>query len=1169
MSKKNTEVNELKFLMGGGEMGERIRTFNWVKTPLGPIEEWPQSLKTSVGLMLNSQHPMWIGWGPDVTFLYNDAYIQVLSLAKHPWALGKPTAQVWAEIWNICGPLADKVFHRGEASFLNDVRLFMNRGDFLEETFYSFSYSPIRDESGNVGGLFCPSAEVTARVLNTRRLRTLSELAAESLVEKSIQGACASAATILRKNPDDAPFVLIYLIDGEKRSAFLEQTVGMPKGMDRISPESVDLADATHEHRLWPLAEVVSTSKSQIVSLKGIEGFPLGATEQHITEAFILPLISRGQERTVGFLIAGINPNRRLDAEYRTFYELIAGHIATAIQNASAAEEEKRRADMLAELDRAKTTFFSNVSHELRTPLTLILGPLEDEMRESPKARERLELVHRNSLRLLKLVNTLLDFSRIEAGRVEASFEPTDLAAFTTELASVFRSGIEKAGLNLIVDCPPLAEPIYVDREMWEKIVFNLLSNALKFTAQGEIEIKLGEAKTAKTRRICLSVRDTGIGIAENELPRVFERFHRMKNTWARSHEGTGIGLALVQELALLHGGDVSVESVEGRGTIFSVWIPMGTGHLPRERISASRSPGPKSGGAQPFVEETLRWLPDDNGLTDAAYADAPSFTTNPALLDTLGKDESDRGRPDARIILADDNSDMRGYIHRLLAKQGYDVIAVGDGQAALEAARARPPSLVLSDVMMPRLTGFELLRELRNDPATKAIPIILLSARAGEEARVEGVEAGADDYLTKPFSARELIARVATHLELAQIRKEAQEAILDREERLRQALIEREKSEEKVRATLDSITDGLHVVDAKGRFTYFNASARRMLSAQGMDPDALMGRDYFEVFPETLTREVGLTMKRSLVERVPTEAENLYPPWQRWFSVRHYPMAEGGVSTFFQDITESKLARKALAESEQRLRTVNSQLADKAAHLESLVQQRTAKLRETIGELEAFSYSIAHDMRAPLRSLQGFSDILLNDYGDKLDSDGQRFLKRIAASAGRMDKLIQDVLNYSRVVRGELPLETVDLDALLHEIVDTYPAFTSDKADIVLQRPLPAVLGNEAMLTQIVSNLMGNAVKFVAPGVKPQVKIWAEERASHVRLYVKDNGIGIEPDQHEKIFSIFQQVNKDFEGTGIGLAIVKKAIERMGGKVGLQSELDQGSTFWIEIQAA
>jgi PAS domain S-box-containing protein len=256
-------------------------------------------------------------------------------------------------------------------------------------------------------------------------------------------------------------------------------------------------------------------------------------------------------------------------------------------------------------------------------------------------------------------------------------------------------------------------------------------------------------------------------------------------------------------------------------------------------------------------------------------------------------------------------------------------------------------------------------------------------------------------------------------------------------------------------------------------------------------------------------------------------------------------------------------------ARVESALREANALLADKAAHLEALVQQRTAKLRETIGELESFSYSIAHDLRSPLRSLQGFSDILLTDYGPKLGSECQRFLQLIAAAASRMDRLIQDVLSYSQVVRAEWPLETVDVGQLLREIVETYPMFAPDKAEILFQGPFPRVLGGEALLTQVFSNLLGNAVKFVAPGVKPQLKVWAERKGGWVRLLVRDNGIGIAADQHEKIFAIFQRANKAYEGTGIGLAIVKKAVERLGGKVGLQSELGRGSTFWVEVKQA
>src|SRR5579871_4593130 len=218
---------ETDFLAGSAEMGGRIRAFDWTRTPLGPIDSWPQSLKTSVSLILGSRHPMWIGWGPEMTFLYNDAYLHVLGYAKHPRALGRPAAEVWAEIWDVCGPLANKVFESGEASFVDDVRLFMDRGDFLEETFYSFSYSPIRDETGAVSGLFCPSTDVTPKVLNARRLGTLSALSANALIERTTAAACNTAMRILGKNPDDMPFALLYLADPKGDSARLEAAAGV------------------------------------------------------------------------------------------------------------------------------------------------------------------------------------------------------------------------------------------------------------------------------------------------------------------------------------------------------------------------------------------------------------------------------------------------------------------------------------------------------------------------------------------------------------------------------------------------------------------------------------------------------------------------------------------------------------------------------------------------------------------------------------------------------------------------------------------------------------------------------------------------------------------------------------------------------------------------------
>lgn len=462
------------------------------------------------------------------------------------------------------------------------------------------------------------------------------------------------------------------------------------------------------------------------------------------------------------------------------------------VREQSAREQERQRAESLAELDRTKTLFFSNISHEFRTPLTLSLAPLQDALSDrthplAPVHREQLELVHRNSLRLLKLVNTLLDFSRIEAGRMEAVYEPTDLAMFTTELASVFRSAIERARLRLIVDCPPLPEPVYVDREMWEKIVLNLLSNAFKYTFEGEIAVRLHPALAGD--RVILEIEDTGTGIAAEHLPHLFERFYQVRGVQARTYEGSGIGLALVRELIRLHNGTIDVRSIVGQGSCFAIAIPFGTEHLPSDRlrsdvgdrITTTRTPASTALSAAPYVEEAQRWLPQEAGEQRSKGAEE-SVEVRSSVSETRSSSSESPPALPARILLVDDNADMRDYLTRILSDR-FQVEAVADGAAALAAATERVPDLVLSDVMMPGLDGFELLRALRADPRTREIPIILLSARAGEESVVEGLEAGADDYLIKPFSAQELVSRVNGHLQMAQLRYESldQERTLNR----------------------------------------------------------------------------------------------------------------------------------------------------------------------------------------------------------------------------------------------------------------------------------------------------------------------------------------------------------------------------------------------------
>ena len=317
----------------------------------------------------------------------------------------------------------------------------------------------------------------------------------------------------------------------------------------------------------------------------------------------------------LGFLVAGIHPGRAFDDAYRQFVYRITEQITIGLASARAYEQERQRAEALAELDRAKTTFFSNVSHEFRTPLTLMLGPLEEVLPEaserlSPEHHEQLIAVRRNGLRLLKLVNTLLDFSRMEAGRVQASYQPTDLAGFTSEIASAFDSAMDNAGLRFSVACQPLAEPVYVDRDMWEKIVLNLLSNALKFTFEGEVDLTLKPVDGA----VELRVRDTGVGIPEEHRERMFERFHRIEGAAARTYEGTGIGLALVQELVKLHGGSVRVESAVGAGSTFTVTIPRGKEHLPAERIRPAQSLASTKIRAEAYIEEAQQWDGEESG---------------------------------------------------------------------------------------------------------------------------------------------------------------------------------------------------------------------------------------------------------------------------------------------------------------------------------------------------------------------------------------------------------------------------------------------------------------------------------------------------------------------------------------------------------------------------
>ncbi len=833
-------------LTGSGEMARLIRSYDWSRSLLGPVESWPQSLRTALSIMLASGYPMAIGWGRDYIFFYNDGYRPILGATKHPAALGRPTVETWPEIWDFVGSAFDGIMRSGGDFSARDQLLVLDRNGYLEECYFDFSYSAIRDEAGGVGGVLVTSSETTGRVLGERRLHTLRDLAARTASAQPAEAACSLAADALSENLADIPFAVLYLLDSEGQQARRAGIVGLSAD-SAAAPAIVALGGKAPEPHGWPLRRVAQSGQPILVEdvVTRFGQLPGGIWPETPQAALILPVARPGHDQPMGIMVVGISPRRALDEEYRTFLDLVAGQVATVVANARAYEEERKRAEVLAELDRAKTTFFSNISHEFRTPLTLMLGPLQDLLRYpddqiSQTARKELEVVHRNGLRLLKLVNTLLDFSRIEAGRIQAVYEPTDLAGFTAELAGVFRSAIERAGLRLAVDCPPLAlsDAVYVDRDLWEKIVLNLLSNAFKFTFDGEIVVSLRPAVDGTA--VELVVRDTGIGIPPEELPHLFERLYRIPDTRSRSHEGTGIGLALVQELVKLHGGAIRVESAVGQGTTFAVSIPTGVTHLPADRICRPRSQSSTALGTTPYIEEALRWILGSPGLGDGmAESKHIDGAVDPPTQTVDSGGQRAVASTGARVLIVDDNADMRGYLARLLSER-YHVQAVADGAAALATALANPPDLVLADVMMPGLDGVGLLRALRADPRTREVPVVLLSARAGEEAVIEGLERGADDYLVKPFSARELLARVDTHVELTRLRRETA--------RLTQQAFEAAETERvRLRDLFQQAPAGLAVLRGSEHvFEFVNE-----LSFQLIGPRDLVGKPIREALPE------------------------------------------------------------------------------------------------------------------------------------------------------------------------------------------------------------------------------------------------------------------------------------------------------------------------------
>jgi PAS domain S-box-containing protein len=1210
-----------QFLLGGGEMGKLIRSKDWSKTPLGSPDNWPQSLRTTVSLCLASNFPISIAWGPDRVQIYNDGYWPITG-NMHPKSMGQDFKECWFSAWPVIGQAFEEAT-LGKTSFLENQRIFLDRYGYKEETFFTLAFSPILDESGGVGGLFHPVIEQTQQTLAERRLHILHTIPDHTVNAKTAKEASALVAECLKDFALDIPFVLLYSIADDGKEANLESNVGV----EADSPLAKAKIGLQVQHQgNWPFTKVIQNAKAiQVDELETIFGkFSCGPYPEAPQQALIFPITLPGNAHNNYLLVTGVSSRRNLDEKYRLFYELLAEAIKNALAKAKAYEEERKKSETLAEIDKAKTIFFSNISHEFRTPLTLMLGSLEellnkpsDEIALSDKVA--IETSHRNALRLLRLVNNLLDFSSIEAGKGQAQYQLTDLAKYTSELASNFRSVVEAAGLLFQIKTDAVIQPVYIDKEMWEKIVLNLLSNAFKYTLKGSITISL----TTENNLVLLKVKDTGVGIPEAELPKMFQRFHRVQNVVGRTHEGTGIGLSLVSELVKLHGGEIRVQSKEAEGSVFTVSIPTGKAHLPAEHIS----------------EKELDFTAS---LSDAFINEATTLIDNSVF--TGSRKESFEGHKNAiTVLVVDDNADMRAYIKNLLKKR-YHVVTANNGIDALYQIKEHAPQLILSDVMMPVMDGIQLLKAVKENVQTQNIPVILLSARAGEESKIEGYETGADDYLIKPFSAKELLARVASQLKTSNTRKQLQQQLQN------------------------IITQAPVAMCVLGGPTYVvEVANERMLELWGKTSGQIMNKPVFEALPdaagqgfEDLLNNVYQTGIPFIANEMPVDLIRKGKLERAFLNFVYEPLytADGiisGIVAVAIEITEQVIARKQIEASEKHFRTFADSIQNLAwianadgwihwynqrwydytgttlediqgwgwnkvhhpAHIEKVVAfvqeawkkdkafELTFPLRRHDGEYRWFltrAYPVkdvngniekwigtntdihdqkikeqqkddfisiaSHEMKTPLTSAKGYLELLILLLS-KENQTAFLFANKANQAVERLNSLVTELLDVSKIQNGKLDynISTFYFNEMLDEtIVDIQLTAKNHRLQIT-GNSVRKIKGDKDRLQQVLINLLSNAIKYSPNGEKVFIKV--EELNGKIQVSVQDFGIGMSNQHLDKIFDRYYRVQEHavyFQGLGIGLHISSNIIQRHEGKMWAESEPDKGSTFHFTL---
>ena len=938
-----------------------------------------------------------------------------------PEAFGQPGRIAWAILWDQMQPVFQEVLAGNPVYRDNEYHDFGTYGDGLPlEMYYSYRFVPVISKEGKVIGMFNSATETTDQILAERRLATVRDMSEQMLLARTLKEYYSGIADVFEQNTHDAPFILCYSVfQGSTDQSTvtvdvtLESTVGVPEGhpsairrttialshkprsafgrhADRLSSPTLSAISAlssgsggmnhSSENQSWPIQEALSTRQCVVVDdcRALMQGCPVRIFDRIPVSAIVVPICSDTSIELPGsVLIIGLNIRRPFDTHYDAWIHVLRSNLASAQQSVKAREAEQKRLDDNAAMERAKSAWFRGAAHDLRSPLTLINGPLEDLLASNmlPGQKHQLMTAKRSTDRLLLLVNALMDFSRLEAGRVEAKFVPTDLPLFVTEIAELFRPAVERLRIQYLVQTPQHDQLVYIDPVLFETVVTNLIGNALKYTEKGSIAVRLDFGKFAE-----ISVIDTGVGIPRDELGMVTQWYHRATNSIHAGTQGTGLGLALVKELLRLHNGDLLIssqtaeESGGAHGSTFTARVPL----IERACTSNVVQPTETFGEyGKAVVRDAMRWTVDNETDSSSERGGDSQGAAQSRLSEGIMFEKSDV------LMLVDNNLDMREYLRRVFAPY-CTIVEAYNGAEALRMATLNPPNLILTDVMMPKMSGLELLAEMRKDPSTRLIPMVLISAMTGDEARVDGLMMGAEDYLEKPFKPKELIARVHLHMQVGKKRAKLERNFAEREAEL--ALLS------------DYCPSAIMRADSSGQVLYANDAWRDMA---GMSSTADL-----DSWPDYVHQSIHRSLLNSWALWIESQDKEFKITW-RWQNgrvasgafIRLDLMLDNSLSGILGCITDITHEEQRLIEAEQRRLE-----AEESKHQQELLIDLTShEIRTPVSAILQCSSLVKENLIALRDQLKwsganGFkpTEELLHDLGEDVEALESEFLSRL-----------------------------------------------------------------------------------------------------------------------------------------------------------------------------